>query len=136
MPIGKNAIKRISNDGYSNVKTSAPDMENSTVDTEQEKINKEKKVEASVETPKKDAEKKTAPKKSATTKKSTKAEPKAEPKSDAKAAPKKSMETEPSFSPVNTAEKIIDKKDESAEQNERQGDGYVNLGGKMPIHLL
>ena len=115
MPIGKNAIKRISNDGYSNVKTSAPDMENSTVDTEQEKINKEKKVEARVETPKKDAEKKTAPK---------------------KAAPKKSMETEPSFSPVNTAEKIIDKKDESAEQSERQGDGYINLGGKMPIHLL
>ena len=29
MPIGKNAIKRVSNSGYSNVKTTAPDMENS-----------------------------------------------------------------------------------------------------------
>ena len=31
MPIGKNAIKRVENNGYSNVKTSAPDMENSNV---------------------------------------------------------------------------------------------------------
>lgn len=30
MSIGKNAIKRVQNNGYSNVKTSAPDMENST----------------------------------------------------------------------------------------------------------
>lgn len=31
MPIGKNAIKRVENNGYSKVKTSAPDMDNSTV---------------------------------------------------------------------------------------------------------
>ena len=31
MPIGKNSIKRVKNGGYSNVKTTAPDMENSTV---------------------------------------------------------------------------------------------------------
>ncbi|MBQ2809991.1 MAG: hypothetical protein IJD42_06465 [Clostridia bacterium] len=31
MPIGKNAIKRVSNSGYSNVQTTAPDMENSAV---------------------------------------------------------------------------------------------------------
>ena len=31
MPIGKNAIKRVGNNGYSNLKTAAPDMENSTV---------------------------------------------------------------------------------------------------------
>ena len=31
MPIGKNAIKRVSNNGYSKVASSAPDMENSTV---------------------------------------------------------------------------------------------------------
>ena len=31
MPIGKNAINRVKNNGYSNVKTSAPDMENSHV---------------------------------------------------------------------------------------------------------
>ena len=33
MPIGKNAIKRVENNGYSKVKTSAPDMENSSVIT-------------------------------------------------------------------------------------------------------
>ena len=31
MPIGKNAIKRVENNGYSKVKTAAPDMENSHV---------------------------------------------------------------------------------------------------------
>ena len=31
MPIGKNAIKRVENNGYSQVKTEAPDMENSHV---------------------------------------------------------------------------------------------------------
>ena len=31
MPIGKNALKRVSNNGYSKVNTSAPDMENSEV---------------------------------------------------------------------------------------------------------
>lgn len=31
MSIGKNAIKRVENNGYSNVKTDAPDMQNSTV---------------------------------------------------------------------------------------------------------
>ena len=31
MPIGKNAINRVANNGYSNVKSTAPDMENSVV---------------------------------------------------------------------------------------------------------
>jgi hypothetical protein len=31
MPLGKNSIKRAANNGYSNVKTAAPDMENSEV---------------------------------------------------------------------------------------------------------
>ena len=31
MPIGKNALKRVTNNGYSNVKATAPDMENSVV---------------------------------------------------------------------------------------------------------
>ena len=31
MPIGKNAIKRVENNGYSKVNTNAPDMQNSTV---------------------------------------------------------------------------------------------------------
>ena len=31
MPIGKNAIKRVENNGYSKVETSAPDMEHSVI---------------------------------------------------------------------------------------------------------
>ena len=31
MPIGKNAVKRVENNGYSKVQTTAPDMENSHV---------------------------------------------------------------------------------------------------------
>ncbi len=31
MPIGKNAIKRVENNGYSKVESKAPDMENSSV---------------------------------------------------------------------------------------------------------
>ena len=31
MPIGKNSLKRVTNNGYSKVRTSAPDMENSEV---------------------------------------------------------------------------------------------------------
>ena len=31
MPIGKNALKRVENNGYSKVKSTAPDMENSVV---------------------------------------------------------------------------------------------------------
>ena len=61
MPIGKNAIKRVSNSGYSNVQTTAPDMENSTV--------AEAKVEAvALENVAEKAEKPTV---KATTKKST-----------------------------------------------------------------
>ena len=31
MPIGKNAIKRVENNGYSKVETNAPDMEHSVI---------------------------------------------------------------------------------------------------------
>ena len=68
MPIGKNAIKRVSNSGYSNVKSTAPDMENSAIAT----VEEAPKAEAPVEepalekaTPRKTAKKptkKTAPK--------------------------------------------------------------------------
>lgn len=70
MPIGKNAIKRVSNSGYSNVQTSAPDMENSTIAKAEEapKIEapkvEEPKIEAPATTPEV-APKKTAPKKTA-----------------------------------------------------------------------
>ena len=70
MPIGKNAIKRVSNSGYSNVQTSAPDMENSTIAKAEEapKVEEPKieapKAQAPATTPEV-APKKTAPKKTA-----------------------------------------------------------------------
>ena len=106
MPIGKNAIKRVTNNGYSNVNTSAPDMENSVVAEEKK------------ETPKKKSTKpqpSKAPKKESTSKKAP--------------TPKKSMETEPELAPVKTAEKVI-------ASAKREGDGYVNIGGNLPDHLL
>ena len=40
MPIGKNSIKRAVNNGYSKVKTTAPDMENSVVVEEKPAVKK------------------------------------------------------------------------------------------------
>lgn len=138
MPIGKNAIKRVANNGYSSVKSTAPDMENSV-------INEEK-----AEAPKLEAaEKKTAPAAKAAPKASgankkvaqkAQAPKAAAPKAEApkkaptkKAAPKKSMEKEPTLSPVNTAKTVAFKKEE---KGARTGDGYVNLGGELPYYLL
>lgn len=83
MPIGKNSIKRVANNGYSSVKTSAPDMENSTVIANPSPEVIEKMIPSS---------KKIAPKKTAAAKKkpATKAAPKAAPK--AKSAPLKTEE--------------------------------------------
>ena len=61
MPVGKNSIKRVANNGYSKVATEAPDMENSAVLAAAEPVKEE------VATPvveKKPAAKKTAAKKS------------------------------------------------------------------------
>jgi hypothetical protein len=138
MPIGKNAIKRVANNGYSSVKSTAPDMENSV-------INEEK-----AEAPKSEAaEKKTAPA-NKTSPKAGSAKEKAASKAEApkaaaskaeapkkapakKAAPKKSMEKEPTLSPVNTAKTVAFKKEE---KGARTGDGYINLGGELPYYLL
>ena len=60
MSIGKNAIKRVENNGYSNVKTEAPDMVNSTVigATSPEVINMVENEVAKQATPKKTTTKK------------------------------------------------------------------------------
>ncbi len=60
MPVGKNSIKRAVSNGYSNVQTSAPDMEHSEVLVKEE---------VKVETPVKAAAKKPATKKACATKK-------------------------------------------------------------------
>ena len=192
MPIGKNSIKRALNNGYSNVVTSAPDMENSVILEEKKPAakkaaknpapkgitsakagagikNSAPKGALSMEgvkktTVKKPASKKKAPviiqlteeeraelfsmreplykteepkneeKKADDTLKQAKPEAKnakqAEEKaSDEKPAPKKSMESEPMLSPVKTAETVT-------ESIKREGEGYTNLGGTLPVYLL
>lgn len=86
MPIGKNSIKRVTNNGYSKVATKAPDMENSTVIANPSPEVIEVMIHSSENiAPKKPAAKKAAPK---------------------------------------------------TETNEHSGEGYINLGGELPIYLL
>ena len=70
MPIGKNALKRVTNNGYSNVAVSAPDMEHSTVEEVREEPKKVAKApKAAPKTaPIKKSEKKPAAKKPAASK--------------------------------------------------------------------
>ena len=92
MPVGKNSIKRVTNNGYSKVASKAPDMENSTVIANPSPEVVEIMIPSSEKiAPKKPAAKKLAAKKTA---------PKAE------------------------------------NSSERNGEGYINLGGELPIYLL
>lgn len=125
MPIGKNSIKRVTNNGYSKVKSEAPDMENST------------EVKAGeVKTAKKSAPKKTAPKKAENKKDSTKkAESKknAKPveKKEAKPPVKKSTVKKTAISnPAPETMKII------KEENRPNGFTKSPLGSELPTYLL
>ena len=63
MPVGKNALKRVSNNGYSKVNTSAPDMEHSVVAEPETAVKPEVKAEPKkVSTVKAEPKKNTAPK--------------------------------------------------------------------------
>ena len=106
MPIGKNAIKRVENNGYSKVKTSAPDMENSNV-----LANPDPQVVEKLITPVETAAKaKAAPKaKTATAAKKPAA------KSTAKKAPAKKALVKPA---------------------KKEGFVRVELGSEMPFYLL
>ena len=76
MPIGKNAIKRVENNGYSKVKTDAPDMENSHVIAKPDEQVVEKllkPVEKAAAAPKKCASTKSSAKKPAAKKTANKA---------------------------------------------------------------
>ncbi len=69
MSVGKNAIKRVANDGYANVKSVAPDMENSNVIANPAPQVVEKLIKpVEQKTAKKAPAKKAAPKKTACTK--------------------------------------------------------------------
>ena len=119
MPIGKNALKRVTNNGYSKVSVSAPDMENSTV----EAVAEEKKKAA----PK--SEKNPAPKAPV-----AKAEKKPAPKAPVAKAEKKPA---PKKKPA-TPKAPIEKKPQKAEEKITRPDGFIRfgLGADLPVHLL
>ena len=125
MPIGKNAIKRVSNNGYSKVASSAPDMENSTVSVAKkaEKVEKTEKKSAPVSN--KTAEKKTAPKAKSAPK--SKVETKSAPKAEKK-APAKIAKTTATPAPV--------LKNETKSDARVTDNGCVHVGREMPIYLL
>ena len=109
MPVGKNSIKRVANNGYARIESKAPDMENSVVAPAETKT--AEKAEA-----KPAAKKTTAAKKQTTEKK--------------KPAAKKT-ETKPAEAKVTEA-KIT----EEMPSEKREGAGYTNLGGNLPVYLL
>ena len=119
MPIGKNALKRVSNNGYSALKSTAPDMENSEVVVKTEQEQPKKKPTSAKSTPKAKItkpEEKLAAKKSASVKKAD-----AEKKAPAKAKSEKPVEVK-----ANKTEEVS------------HPDGFVRiaLGDDMPIYLL
>ena len=127
MPIGKNALKRVSNNGYSNVTATAPDMENSEIVEVQAPVTEVKPEPKKVGRPAKKAEEETAPKR----------KPGRPPKSpeekaaSAKAAPKK-----------NNTPKVNKPKVEAPEiktvEETSHPDGFVKIscGMDMPAYLL
>ncbi len=111
MPIGKNALKRVENNGYSKVASSAPDMENSEV---VEKV--EKSVEP-VPAPAKSPAKKPAAKKAPAKKPAVVAEEK-----PVKATPAKKS------TPKKSAPK--------AKKVGKDLEPAIALGGNLPFYLL
>ena len=117
MPIGKNAIKRVENNGYSNVASSAPDMENSIV------------AEPALSEPK------AAPAEAAETlpeAKMTSAEP-AKRRRGRPVKEKPVKEETAAASPTVGAPK---RRTVKAAKNEKNGFERVELGGEMPYWLL
>ncbi len=127
MPVGKNSIKRVTNNGYSSVKTEAPDMENSVITEKktEKAIPQSKKSSAAKSTPKKAAPKAIAPKATTPTKtaaKTTKSQKKP-------TAEKPAVKARDEFTHPKTLEAV-------PEASKRSAEGYVNLGGELPYYLL
>ncbi len=125
MPIGKNSIKRVVNNGYSKIESTAPDMENSTVEKKLPK--EEKKSPAKRKAAPKAEEAKTA--KKAPTAKAAKKAPsdKSAPKAKADATEKE----EPK--PENKAQNQTENKNPDLISGENI---KVSVGDKMPNYLL
>ena len=115
MPIGKNALKRVENNGYSKVKSEAPDMENSEVKVAEAAV---------VAEPKKAAQSTPAPKK-APAKKSV--APKTETKVE---APVKKAAAKP------TAKPATKKAAPKAKATGKELEAAISVGETLPYYLL
>ena len=121
MPIGKNSIKRVANNGYSNVKTNAPDMENSTVIANPSPEVVEKML------PKATAQKPAAKKTAATSK----------PKTETTAKKPSANSTKKTKAKSSAVKKeAIDPAKKTVEKQVSEEKSFVNIGREMPIHLL
>ena len=121
MPIGKNALKRVSNNGYSKVNTSAPDMEHSEI-----ALDKAEPIEA--------VSHKASPKRNTTPKEK---KPSVKKPATEKAVSKK-VEKKPA---VKIEEKLTDKAENKLEDKHEEithPDGFVRygVGENLPAHLL
>ena len=138
MPLGKDSIKRVRNNGYSRVTTSAPDMENSSIvepiDLSVVVVDVSD-VEAEQKATEPATKKKTAPKKKADAPTGQKKTTTPKKKSEPKPAPKKKAKTTNKPTPVSNTD--IPTPTEVAETVAmRSGEGYINIGGELPIYLL
>ncbi len=146
MPIGKKSIKRVANNGYSNVKSESPDMENSEVrETVTPVAAKARISTAETAAPKKGTRKSAAKKteseteaKAETAKKS--AESKAEPKKKAAASEKtekkttqRGRKTTKMTSDIPTAPEVAKAVSSNSDDTDS---GKVALGDEMPVYLL
>ena len=130
MPIGKNALKRVTNNGYSNVNVSAPDMEHS-------EIIEAKAIDVAEKPAAKKAAKKAEPKAEAKKPVKKAEEKKSEPKAvSAKAEPKKN--TTPKVEKPKTKKPAIEKVDIEKPAETSHPDGFIKIsfGMDMPTYLL
>ena len=139
MPIGKNALKRVSNNGYSKVNTEAPDMEDSVIVLEE--VVEIPVIELPVEVPVVE-EATPAPKKRGRPAKKAEAEPVAEPtpapKKRGRPAKKAEEEKLQPKKPVARKPKSEPKKEEKVTDDVTHPDGFVKVscGMDMPAYLL
>ena len=123
MPIGKNALKRVENNGYSKVKSTAPDLENSeVVEKVEAPVKAEEKAVKVAPAPKKTTAKKPAAKKASAKKPAVKVEAKVE----EKPAEKAPVAKKPAAKKTAPKARKVGKAVEPA----------IALGGELPYYLL
>ena len=136
MPLGRDSIKRVKNNGYSRVTTSAPDMENSSIvePIEVSVVVVDIPVTEPAKGPKKATKKKAEPKQTVEKEEPAKKKPAQKKKSEPKPAKTKRSSKKPT--PVSNND--IPTPTEVAETvTGREAEGYINLGGgDLPVYLL